>query len=92
MFFLALSFAKFPCFAQEGSSQATRAMQQSAQPTPSPEVHQRRSIPEVEDAMAKGQDLLFKKHDPRASIDEFRRAAKLDPSLRPSISDPRRLH
>ncbi len=29
--------------------------------------------------MAKGEELLFKKHDPRASLDEFRRAAKLDP-------------
>ena len=29
--------------------------------------------------MAKGQDLLFKKHDARASVEEFRRATKLDP-------------
>ncbi len=29
--------------------------------------------------MAKGEDLLFKKHDARASLDEFKRAAKLDP-------------
>jgi cytochrome c-type biogenesis protein CcmH/NrfG len=70
---------------QESSSQATRSAQraQTAQPSPSPtraaEAHKRRSIPEVEDAMAKGEDLLFKKHDARASIDEFKRAAKLDP-------------
>jgi len=67
--------------AQESSSAATRATQpaQAAQATPTPETHKRRSIPEVEDAMAKGQDLLFKKHDARASVDEFKRAAKLDP-------------
>ena len=29
--------------------------------------------------MARGQDLLFKKHDARASVDEFKRAIKLDP-------------
>jgi tetratricopeptide (TPR) repeat protein len=69
-------------FAQQSSSAATRATQpaQVAQtPTPTPEAHKRRSIPEVEDAMARGQDLLFKKHDPRASVDEFKRATKLDP-------------
>jgi tetratricopeptide (TPR) repeat protein len=73
------------CLAQESSSQATRSAQSVEAPrptptsTPAPEVHKRRSIPEVDDAMAKGQDLLFKKHDPRASVDEFKRAAKLDP-------------
>ncbi|HEY2234580.1 MAG TPA: tetratricopeptide repeat protein [Candidatus Angelobacter sp.] len=74
-------------FAQQSSSAATRAAQptQAAQPaptqspTPASEVHKRRSIPEVEDAMAKGEELLFKKHDARASVDEFKRAAKLDP-------------
>src|SRR5258708_31810976 len=29
--------------------------------------------------MSKGQELLFKKHDAKASIDEFKRATKLDP-------------
>jgi len=29
--------------------------------------------------MAKGQDLLFKKHDLRGSVEEFKRATKLDP-------------
>lgn len=73
--------------AQESSSAATHAAQatQAAQPaptqspTPTAEAHKRRSIPEVEDAMSKGEELLFKKHDARASIDEFKRAAKLDP-------------
>jgi tetratricopeptide (TPR) repeat protein len=80
---LLLLFSPF-LSSQESSSAATRATQpaQAVQPTPIPpaaEAHKRRSIPEVEDAMAKGQELLFKKHDPRASIDEFKRAAKLDP-------------
>jgi tetratricopeptide (TPR) repeat protein len=78
-----LSIGSSLSFAQESSSQTTRSAQpaQTAQsaPTPTPAEHKRRSIPEVEDAMAKGEDLLFKKHDARASIDEFRRAAKLDP-------------
>ena len=73
------------CFAQESSSTATRSVQsvEGPRPTPTPtstpEVHKRRSIPEVDDAIARGQDLLFKKHDARASVDEFKRAAKLDP-------------
>ena len=78
---LALSSSLLP--AQESSSQSTRSAQAAAAPrptpTPVPEAHKRRSIPEVDDAMAKGQELLFKKHDARASLDEFKRAAKLDP-------------
>ena len=78
---LALSSSLLP--AQESSSQSTRSAQAAAAPrptpTPVPEAHKRRSIPEVDDAMAKGQELLFKKHDARASVDEFKRAAKLDP-------------
>jgi tetratricopeptide (TPR) repeat protein len=75
----------FSLLAQESSSTATRAAQpaQASHPSPSPtpavEAHKRRSIPEVEDAMARGQELLFKTHDARASIDEFKRAIKLDP-------------
>jgi tetratricopeptide (TPR) repeat protein len=80
---LFLGFSSSLCLAQESSSQATRSAQSveapRPRPSPTPEVHKRRSIPEVDDAMAKGQDLLFKKHDARASVDEFKRAAKLDP-------------
>jgi tetratricopeptide (TPR) repeat protein len=47
--------------------------------TPTPEAHKRRSIPEVEDAMAKGENLLFKQHNAQAALDEFKRASKLDP-------------
>lgn len=79
---LVLLFASsFSLTAQQSSSASPRSAQpaQAVPPTPAPEAHKRRSIPEVEDAMAKGEDLLFKKHDPRASLDEFRRASKLDP-------------
>ncbi|HEY3770103.1 MAG TPA: hypothetical protein VGN44_15630, partial [Candidatus Angelobacter sp.] len=70
--------------AQESSSQSQRpadrpSADHSASPTPAPQTRQRRSVPEVEDAMGKGEDLLFKKHDARASLEEFKRAAKLDP-------------
>jgi tetratricopeptide (TPR) repeat protein len=84
IFVVFLSLFSFALFAQQ-SSNVLRATQstQAPQPTPSPtagsEAHKRRSIPEVEDAMAKGEELLFKQHDARASLDEFKRAAKLDP-------------
>jgi tetratricopeptide (TPR) repeat protein len=80
-----LGFSFNLCLGQESSSTATRSAQSAEAPRPTPapastpEVHKRRSVPEVDDAMAKGQDLLFKKHDARASVDEFKRAAKLDP-------------
>jgi tetratricopeptide (TPR) repeat protein len=69
------------CQSREGSSQATRAAQspEPAKPTPTPEGHKRRNLPEVEEAMSKGQELLFRKHDARASVEEFKRAIKLDP-------------
>ncbi len=67
--FLASSF-----FAQQSSSQDPQA-----KPSTTPEVHKRKYSPEVEEAMNKGQELLFKKHDPKASLDEFKRAIKLDP-------------
>jgi tetratricopeptide (TPR) repeat protein len=81
--FLALSPSAL--FSHQSSSAAPRATrpahaaQTTPSPTPAAETHKRRSVPEVEDAMAKGEDLLFKKHDARASLDEFKRAAKLDP-------------
>jgi tetratricopeptide (TPR) repeat protein len=67
---------------QESSSQAARPQSADApgpKPKSTPQSHNRRSIPEVEDAMARGQELLFKKRDARASVDEFKRAIKLDP-------------
>jgi tetratricopeptide (TPR) repeat protein len=79
-----LLFAAMPAHAQsqESSSPQTRAAQSSPaapSPTPTPEGRKRRNIAEVEDAMSKGQELLFRKHDPKASVEEFRRAIKLDP-------------
>lgn len=74
------SFVWFPLGSSSQSPhspQSTDAPQST--PSPAPEVHKRRSVPEVEDAMARGQELLFKKHDAGASIDEFKRAVKLDP-------------
>lgn len=79
--FFALSVSPF-CFAQENSSQAThaaRSAETQASPTPTPESRKRRNIPEVDDAMSKGEDLLFKQHNAKASLEEFRRAIKLDP-------------
>jgi tetratricopeptide (TPR) repeat protein len=67
------------CLAQQSSSQTTRSANPKATPSPTPESRKRRSIPEVEDAMSKGEDLLFKKHDAKASLDEFKKAIKLDP-------------
>ncbi len=37
------------------------------------------SSPEAQQALAKGQDLLLVKHDPKASIDSFKKLTKLDP-------------
>jgi tetratricopeptide (TPR) repeat protein len=76
LFLLALA-----CPAQESSSQATRSGQSSAsaKATPTPDPHKRRFLPEVQEAMDKGQELLFKKHDAKASVEEFKRAIKLDP-------------
>ena len=71
--------SSFFLVAQESSSQSTRSAAQAALPTPTPQSRARRSIPEVEDAMGKGEDLLFKKHDAKAALEEFKRASKLDP-------------
>lgn len=70
-------------FPQQSSSQTRRSATQTATPTPTPtptpQSRERRSIPEVEDAMSRGEDLLFKKHDAKAALEEFKRASKLDP-------------
>ena len=74
-----LVLACLPSRAQQSSSQTTRSANPAAKATPTPESRKRRFIPEVEEAMDKGQELLFRKHDAKASIDEFKRAIKLDP-------------
>src|SRR5215472_2351298 len=68
-----------PSLGQESSSQATHAAQSTEPAKPSPESRKRRSIPEVDEAINKGQELLFKKHDAKSSVEEFKRAIKLDP-------------
>ena len=78
---LFLSILAPVCPAQESSSQAMRSGQSSApaKATPTPDPHKRRFLPEAQEAMDKGQELLFKKHDAKASVEEFKRAIKLDP-------------
>jgi tetratricopeptide (TPR) repeat protein len=69
------------CFSQESSSPPSGGTSTADRPTPTPtpQSRKRRSVPEVDEAMNKGQELLFKQHDARASLDEFKRATKLDP-------------
>lgn len=78
-----LSTLAAPSQSQESSSQAPHAAQsvEPARPTATPtaEPRKRRNIPEVEEAMSKGQELLFRKHDAKSSVEEFKRAIKLDP-------------
>jgi tetratricopeptide (TPR) repeat protein len=78
-FILLLQACTLLCSTQESSSQTTRSANPAAKATPAPESRKRRSVPEVEEAMSKGQDLLFKKHDANGSLDEFKKAVKLDP-------------
>lgn len=61
------------CLAQDSSS-----VRPNASPSPTP-VHRPKSSPERDAAMNKGQELLFKKHDAKASVEEFRKATKIDP-------------
>lgn len=72
--FLLLCLSAPALIAQSTSSENPRPT-----PTPTTEGHKRRSVPEVEDAMNKGEDLLFKQHNPQSALDEFKRASKLDP-------------
>jgi tetratricopeptide (TPR) repeat protein len=74
-----LAITALDSLSQQSSSQTTRSANPAAKATPTPESRKRRFIPEVEEAMDKGQELLFKKHDAKASVDEFKRAIKLDP-------------
>lgn len=42
------------------------------------------ATPEAQQALARGVSLLFEKHDPKASIEEFRRVIKLDEKYEPA--------
>jgi len=50
-----------------------------ATPATESRTAKRRTSPEVEDTMNKGRELLFQKHDAKASIEEFKKVIKLDP-------------
>jgi tetratricopeptide (TPR) repeat protein len=81
-FYLAISLSLFIAFgysAQISTRQAVHSGNPSATATPTPQSRQRRAVPEVDEAMARGEDLLFKQHNAKAALDEFKRAAKLDP-------------
>ena len=42
--------------------------------------------PEAQQAFEKGKALLLEKHDPKASVDDFKRAIKLDPKWAPAYA------
>ncbi len=42
------------------------------------------SVPEAQTALAKGQQNLVQEHNPKASIDEFKKVAQLDPQYEPA--------
>jgi tetratricopeptide (TPR) repeat protein len=65
-------------YAQDSSSKDTLPVPK-ATPSASPEVRKSRPSPEREQAMSRGQQLLFKEHNPKASIEEFKRATRIDP-------------
>src|SRR5579871_177604 len=62
--------------AQEGSQSAAPDAVATS-PLTSP------STPEAQDAWAKGQEFLFRKHDPAASIESFRKVVELEPAFVP---------
>jgi tetratricopeptide (TPR) repeat protein len=51
--------------------------------TPAATSSRRSSNREAQEALDRAQDLLFRKHDPKASIEEFRKAVKIDPWFAP---------
>jgi tetratricopeptide (TPR) repeat protein len=70
------------CSAQDSSSRASQAPNAAipvASPTPEARSARRRTSPEVEEAMNRGRELLFKKHDAKAGVEEFKKVIKLDP-------------
>jgi len=50
-----------------------------ATPTRENRAAKRRTPPEMEEAINRGRELLFQKQDAKASIEEFKKAIKLDP-------------
>src|SRR5215470_16604043 len=70
-----LAMLSRPATSQTGS-QTKSSPQAAAGDTP---VAPRPPKPEAAQAMARAQDLLFRKNDPQASIAEFKKVVKLDP-------------
>jgi tetratricopeptide (TPR) repeat protein len=68
-----------PLSSAQDSSNKDSLPAAKATPSTTPEVHKSRPSAEREQAMSRGQQLLFKQHDPKASIEEFKRATKIDP-------------
>jgi cytochrome c-type biogenesis protein CcmH/NrfG len=64
--------------AQTGTSTSSSSVPNSS-PSPSPAVHKPKPSPERDAAMATGERLLFKSHDPAKSVDEFKKVIKIDP-------------
>src|SRR6267154_912894 len=77
--FLCLSWS--PCLPQDSSSRASQPPNAAPKATPAPEARsaKRRASPELEEAMNKGRELLFQKHDAKAGVEEFKKAIKIDP-------------
>ena len=65
-------------FAQDSSSKDSLPVP-AASPTPNAQVHKQKPSPERDAAITRGEQLLFKNHDAKASVEEFRKAVKADP-------------
>jgi len=61
-----------------GLAQDSSSAPRNASPSPTPVIRPK-SSPERDAAISKGQELLFKKHDAKASVEEFKKAIKIDP-------------
>ena len=64
--------------AQTGTSTSSSSVPNPS-PSPTPAVHKPKPSPERDAAMATGERLLFKSHDPAKSVDEFKKVIKIDP-------------
>src|SRR5258708_16260560 len=74
-----LCLSSSSCLSQDSSSRQPNA---SPMVTPTPEARsaKRGTSPELEEAMNKGRELLFQKHDATATIQTFNNSTKLNPS------------
>ena len=79
LIFVVVAAFPFTLLLSQDSSSVTAPDAAKPTPSPSPEVRKAQPSPERDAAMRKGQQLLFKEHNAKASVDEFKRAIKLDP-------------